>query len=169
MSNLASLYYWQHLWMVRLQFPLWILSEIHKLSFLKNQSDFRQSDNQLKFIANDSQKRDQSCILRYQQSVGQGLAVQTWKIGNIWAFLKLLETYLNNRKQGVLFNSETSVCGFIKSGVPQGTILWPLFSRIYKWHCFRYSILYKTVCRWHNALRLLLMTLNQLDVFLTAT
>ena len=43
---------------------------------------------------------------------------------------KLLKTYLTNRKQYVVFNSQNSETVDITTGIPQGSILGPLFFSI---------------------------------------
>ena len=45
--------------------------------------------------------------------------------------LKWLQSYLNNRKQGVIINGVTSSWCNIKSGVPQGSIFGPLLFILY--------------------------------------
>ena len=44
---------------------------------------------------------------------------------------KLIESYLSNRKQKVRIGSHESDLGIIDTGVPQGTILGPLFFILY--------------------------------------
>ena len=44
---------------------------------------------------------------------------------------KLIQNFLTNRFQRVLFNSQTSEWLPVKAGVPQGSILVPLFFLIY--------------------------------------
>ena len=45
--------------------------------------------------------------------------------------LKLFESYLNNRKQFIIFNDRNTSFADIKCGVPQGSILGPLLLLIY--------------------------------------
>ena len=47
------------------------------------------------------------------------------------SLLKLIQNFLTNRFQRVLFNSQTSEWLPVKAGVPQGSILVPLFFLIY--------------------------------------
>ena len=46
--------------------------------------------------------------------------------------IKLMESYLENRKQYVRFDTRTSDIKYIRNGVPQGLILGPLLFLIYK-------------------------------------
>ena len=46
--------------------------------------------------------------------------------------LKLFENYLSNRKQRVVQNGSYSDYSSIESGVPQGSVLGPLLSMIFK-------------------------------------
>ena len=41
--------------------------------------------------------------------------------------LELMKSYLNNRKQYVVYNGEESAQRDVTVGVPQGSILYPLF------------------------------------------
>ena len=46
-------------------------------------------------------------------------------------FLKLVESFLSNRYQRVVLNGQASSLADIKAGVPQGSVLGPLFFLIY--------------------------------------
>ena len=46
-------------------------------------------------------------------------------------FLKLVESFLSNRYQHVVLNSQASSWAEVRAGVPQGSILGPLFFLIY--------------------------------------
>ena len=47
------------------------------------------------------------------------------------AMLQLFKSYLSNRKQRVVINGFESEWGLIEAGVPQGSVLGPLFFLIY--------------------------------------
>lgn len=57
-------------------------------------------------------------------------------------FLELITSYLSNRKQKVKIQDQKSIENEMYNGVPQGTILRPLFFycmlMIYCWKCRRY-------------------------------
>ena len=50
---------------------------------------------------------------------------------NSGKLLKLFESYLYNRKQCVIINGSYSDYANIESGVPQGSVLGPLFFLVY--------------------------------------
>ena len=47
--------------------------------------------------------------------------------------LSLLKNYIQNREQRVILNGQTSGWREINSEVPEGSILGPLISDLYKW------------------------------------
>ena len=53
----------------------------------------------------------------------------TYKCGN--NFVRLLESYLDNRTQVVSINNKTSETGYATCAVPQGSILGPLLFQIF--------------------------------------
>ena len=62
--------------------------------------------------------------------------------------LKLLESYLSNRSQTCFINGSFSKCKSVRCGIPQGSILGPLFSRVHKRFTKLSKLLYaKNVCR----------------------
>ena len=61
----------------------------------------------------------------------QGLIFKLKSIGVSDSLLSLMESFLSNRFQRVLLNGQTSEWLPVKSGVPQGSILGPLFFLIY--------------------------------------
>ena len=66
------------------------------------------------------------------------------------SLLKLIQSFLSNRFQRVLLNGQTSEWLPVKAGVPQGSILGPLFfSNIHKWFVREHRIDCKTLCWWY--------------------
>ena len=65
---------------------------------------------------------------------------------------KLLESYLSNRKQCVVFDDINSQVLDLKTGVPQGSILGLLLFLIYINDIFKSSNFLKNyiICRWYN-------------------
>ena len=61
----------------------------------------------------------------------EGLLFKLKQNGISGSVLKLLSSYLNERKQRVLLNGHESDWGIVESGVPQGSVLGPLFFLIY--------------------------------------
>ena len=61
----------------------------------------------------------------------EGLLFKLKQNGISGSVLKLLSSYLNERKQRVLLNGHESDWGFGVSGVPQGSVLGPLLFLIY--------------------------------------
>lgn len=99
----------------------------NSISFLKvNQTsdlEIPQSVNQLKNITNDSRKEISVVFCditkAFHRVLDRGLQYKLAKSGISGSLLKWFESYLNNIKQRIVFNSEKSECGFIKSGVPK--------------------------------------------------
>ena len=60
-----------------------------------------------------------------------GLIYKLGRCGVSGKLLTLIESFLNDRKQRTVLNGRTSKWGSISSGVPQGSILGPLFFLIY--------------------------------------
>ena len=74
-------------------------------------------------------------ISRYFQRIWYGMArwvnfklIQNGVLGTL---LKLLQNYLNNRKQRVVLNGSSADFSTIESGVPQGSVRGPLLFPIY--------------------------------------
>ena len=61
----------------------------------------------------------------------KGLSYKLKCMGINGHFLKLPESFLSNRYQHVVLNGQESSWADIKTGVPQGSILDPLFFLIY--------------------------------------
>ena len=57
----------------------------------------------------------------------QGLLKKLESIGIRGSLLDWVQNYLSGRKQRVVINNASSDWGFIKAGVPQGSILEPLY------------------------------------------
>ena len=49
--------------------------------------------------------------------------------------LELIQSFLNNRLQRVVLNSQTSVWTPVLAGVPQSSLLSLCFLDIHQWHC----------------------------------
>ena len=60
-----------------------------------------------------------------------GLIYKLKLLGISGSLLKLIQNYLDNRFQRVLLNGQTSEWKPVKAGVPQGSILGPLFFLVY--------------------------------------
>ena len=60
-----------------------------------------------------------------------GLIYKLKSLGISGSLLKLIQNYLDNRFQRVLLNGQTSEWKPVKAGVPQGSILGPLFFLVY--------------------------------------
>ena len=61
----------------------------------------------------------------------QGLIFKLKSIGVLDPLLSIIESFLSNRFQRVLLNGQTSEWLSVKAGVPQGSILGPVFFLIY--------------------------------------
>ena len=61
----------------------------------------------------------------------QALLYKLKKNGISGNLLRWIENYLNNRKQRVLINNQNSSWGEIGAGVPQGSVLGPLFFLVF--------------------------------------
>ena len=61
----------------------------------------------------------------------EGLVYKLRRCGVSGKLLLLLQSFLSNRKQRTVLNGKTSRWGAIEAGVPQGSILGPLFFLIY--------------------------------------
>ena len=61
----------------------------------------------------------------------EGLIYKLKPVGVSDSLLKLIQSFLTNRFQRVLLNGQTSEWLSVKAGVPQGSILGPLFILIY--------------------------------------
>ena len=61
----------------------------------------------------------------------EGLIYKLKRCGVSGNLLLLLQSFLSNRKQRTVLNGQTSTWGNISAGVPQGSILGPLFFLIY--------------------------------------
>ena len=60
-----------------------------------------------------------------------GLLFKLQRNGIEGQLLQLFKSYLSNRKQRVVINGFESEWGLIEAGVPQGSVLGPLFFLIY--------------------------------------
>ena len=111
-----------------------------------NQSGFRPGDsvtNQLTYLVNEIFKSfdcNENLEVRsvyldmskaFDKVWHEGLIFKLKQNGITGNLLKLLENYLNNRKQRVVLNGIHSDWGLINSGVPQGSVLGPLLFLVY--------------------------------------
>ena len=111
-----------------------------------NQSGFRSGDsttNQLLFLVNEIHEafeNQKSLEVRavfldiskaFDKVWHDGLIFKLEQNGISGNLLKLIRSYLNNRKQRVVINGSCSDYFPIESGVPQGSVLGPLLFLIY--------------------------------------
>ena len=111
-----------------------------------NQSGFRPSDScesQLLSISHEIYASFDCCLTLEVRGVfldmskafdrvwHEGLIYKINSVGISGPLLKLIESFLNNRYQRVLLNGQSSTWLPIIAGVPQGSILGPLFFLIY--------------------------------------
>ena len=61
----------------------------------------------------------------------EGLVFKLKTYGIFGPLLDLTVSYLSNRQQRVVLNGKTSVWSYIRAGVPQGSVLGPLFFLVY--------------------------------------
>ena len=61
----------------------------------------------------------------------EGLVFKLKTYGISGTLLALIESYLSNRQQRVVVNGKTSAWSYISTGVPQESILGPLFFLVY--------------------------------------
>ena len=110
----------------------------------KHQSGFRPGDstiNQLAYLYHTfcdalDKKKDVRIVFcdvskAFDKVWHRGLIYKLRKIGITGNLLKWFEDYLNNRKQRVIIKGQCSEWGFIKAGVPQGSVLGPLLFLVY--------------------------------------
>ena len=110
----------------------------------KHQSGFRPGDsttNQLLFLVHaihlalDEQKEVRSLFLDMSKAFDKvwhdGLLFKLQRNGIEGQLLQLFKSYLSNRKQHVVINGFESEWGLIEAGVPQGSVLGPLFFLTY--------------------------------------
>ena len=112
----------------------------------KNQSGFRPRDsttNQLLYLVNEIHEafEDTKCLevravfldisKAFDKVWHEGLIFKLQQNGISGNLLKLFQNYLHNRKQRVLMNGSFSDYSPVQSGVPQGSVLGPLFFLIY--------------------------------------
>jgi hypothetical protein len=112
----------------------------------KNQSGFRPGDsttNQLLFIVDEIQQafEDRNSLevravfldisKAFDKVWHDGLIFKLKQNGISGSLLKLFEKYLHNKKQRVVLSGSFSDYSDIKSGVPQGSVFWPLLFLIF--------------------------------------
>jgi hypothetical protein len=70
-------------------------------------------------------------MLAFDRDWHRGLLKKLESIGIRGSLLDWVQNYLSGRKQRVVINNVSSDWGFIKAGVPQRSILGPLFFKIF--------------------------------------
>ena len=107
-----------------------------------NQSGFRPGDstiNQLLYItqkiytafkefpSRESRAVFLDILKAFDKIWHEGLVFKLKTYGISGPLLALIVSYLSNRQQRVVLNGKTSVWSYISGGVPQGSVLGPLF------------------------------------------
>ena len=110
---------------------------IHQSGFCEGDSTI----NQLLYIYNEfSHALDEGKEIRvvffdiskaFDRVWHQGLLFKIRNFGIQGSLLSWIKSYLSNRKQKVIINGKESTVLEINAGVPQGSILWPLFFLIF--------------------------------------